>query len=99
MEKRPLVRSVISLYKDDKKQCDNCPLKARIQDGQTKGIEVHGALNGKTFLITHTRMTYKGKKAVLEIFEDITGYRKMQEKLASSREAGGYGEDGRGNCP
>ena len=72
------------LYKDDKKQCDNCPLKARIQDGQTKGIEVHGALNGKTFLITHTRMTYKGKKAVLEIFEDITGYRKMQEKLASS---------------
>ena len=29
-------------------------------------------------------MTYRGKKAVLEIFEDITGYRKMQEKLVSS---------------
>ena len=72
------------LYKDDKKQCDNCPLKIRIQDGQTRGIEVKGVMNGKTFLITHTRMNYQGKKAVLEIFEDITGYRKMQEKLSDS---------------
>ena len=73
------------LYKDDKKQCDNCPLKIRIQDGQTRGIEVKGVMNGKTFLITHTRMNYQGKKVVLEIFEDITGYRKMQEKLKIGR--------------
>ncbi len=72
------------LYKDDQKQCASCPLKARIQDGQTRGIEVQGVMNGKTFLIIHTRMIYQGKKAVLEIFEDITGYRQMQEKLASS---------------
>lgn len=82
--KEALGKKCYLLYKDDKKQCDNCPLKASIQDGLTKGIEVHGALNGKTFLITHTRMNYQGKKAVLEIFEDITGYRKMQEKLVSS---------------
>lgn len=82
--KEALGKKCYLLYKDDKKQCDNCPLKAPIQEGQTRGIEVQGALNGKTFLITHTRMTYQGKKAVLEIFEDITGYRKMQEKLASS---------------
>ena len=61
-EKEAIGKKRYLLYKDDKKQCDNCPLKARIQDGQTKGIEVHGALNGKTFLITHTRMTYDRTK-------------------------------------
>ena len=79
------------LYKDDKKQCVNCPLKSEIQFGQTKEIEVDAAMGGKIFLITHTGMFYQGKKAALEMFEDITDYKKTQEKLALSERLAGIG--------
>jgi PAS domain S-box-containing protein len=70
------------LYKDDRTQCENCPLKDGIQLGRTKGAQVNGVMGGKTFLISHTGMIYQDRKAVLEIFEDITDYKKTQERLA-----------------
>ena len=79
------------LYKDDKKQCLNCPLKSEIQFGQTKEIEVDAVMGARIFLITHTGMFYQGKKAVLEMFEDITDYKKTQEKLALSERLAGIG--------
>ncbi|MEK6564678.1 MAG: ATP-binding protein [Candidatus Omnitrophota bacterium] len=79
------------LYKDDKKQCLNCPLKSEIQFGQTKEIEVDAAMGGKIFLITHTGMFYQGKKAVLEMFEDVTDYKRTQERLAMSERLAGIG--------
>ena len=69
------------VYKDNKKQCENCPLKNDIKIGETKGIEVEGVCGGKTFHILHTRMVYKGKKAILEIFQDITERKKAEEKV------------------
>lgn len=73
------------LYKDDKKQCESCPLKNGVHLGRTSGIEVSGVMGGKTFLISHTGMFYQNKKATLEIFEDITDYKKTQEKLVASQ--------------
>ena len=79
------------LYKDDKEQCLDCPLKGEIQLGQTKEIEVAAVMGARIFLITHTGMFYQGEKAVLEIFEEITDYKKTQEKLALFKRLAGIG--------
>lgn len=57
------------IYKDDKQQCKNCPLKNGIKLQETKTIEVDGVLNDKTILIHHTGILYRGEKANLEIFQ------------------------------
>lgn len=82
------------LYKDDKKQCGDCPLKGEIKLGQTRSMEVGEAMGGRVFLITHTGMNYHGKRAVLEIFEEITEYKKTLEKLALSERMAGIGRMG-----
>jgi PleD family two-component response regulator len=49
--------------------------------GETAVIETEGAFGGKTFYITHTGLIYQGKKAVLEIFQDITERKNMEDAL------------------
>lgn len=68
------------IYRDHKKQCENCPLKVEIVAGQTRAIESEDVLGGRTFEITHTGMNFKGQKAVMEVFYDITD-RKRNEKI------------------
>jgi PAS domain S-box-containing protein len=60
------------LYCDDKKQCIGCPLFTGITIGESKTHQSTGVLGGKTFQIFHTGMIFKGKKAILETFKDIT---------------------------
>ncbi len=69
------------LYKDNKEQCSNCPLKKGIKFDRTETIEVEHVCGGRTFQITHTGMIYSGRKAVLEIFQDITRRRKAMERV------------------
>jgi len=69
------------LYRDDHEQCVDCPLHKGIDVGQTATVETKGVLGGKTFQITHTGMIYKGKKAILEIFENITERKKAEEEI------------------
>ncbi len=77
------------LYCDDKNQCINCPLKHKIQVGKTEVIEVVNIMNGKVFQVNHTGMIYKGKKAILETFQDISGRKQaetaLQQQLSFSR--------------
>ena len=73
-------------YKDDRKQCPHCPLKKKISLGRTETIETEGCLEGRSFRITHTGMLFKGKPAVLEVFEDITAQKKAAESLKTSEE-------------
>ncbi|MFZ4741401.1 MAG: PAS domain-containing protein, partial [Bacteroidales bacterium] len=68
------------LYCDDKIQCSGCPLRTGIKVGTTEMYEAAGVMGGKTFEIIHTGMMYKGKKAMLEIFIDIT-QRKQSEAV------------------
>ena len=74
------------LYRDDKKQCSNCPLIKGITIGETDAIESHGVLGNRIFDISHTGMMYQGKKAILEIFQDITERKENEQKLISAVE-------------
>ena len=74
------------MYRDDKTQCSACPLKKGIKVGETKTIEADKAFGGRIFSISHTGMMYKGKKAMLEIFQDITELRKMEVELREALE-------------
>ncbi|KXK26323.1 MAG: hybrid sensor [Candidatus Brocadia sinica] len=70
-----------NIYRDNKKQCENCCLKEGMRTKETETIELEGILGGKVFQITHVGLVYKGKKAVLEIFNDITDLKRAEEEL------------------
>ena len=74
------------LYRDDKKQCSECPLIKGITIGETGSYESHGVLGNRIFDISHTGMLYKGKKAMLEIFQDITERKKKEAELIKAKE-------------
>jgi two-component system, cell cycle sensor histidine kinase and response regulator CckA len=88
------------VYKDDNQQCQNCPLKSGISFGRPEVIETTGVLGGKTFQISHVGMMYEGRKAMLEVFQDITEQKKLQLELMQSQKmlsigtlAGGIAHD------
>jgi diguanylate cyclase (GGDEF)-like protein len=60
------------VYKDKKVQCEHCPLKKDLKTGENKVIESEGVFGGKTVSIIHKAIELRGKKYILEIFEDIT---------------------------
>jgi PAS domain S-box-containing protein len=76
-----LTQKCWQLYRDDKTQCIDCPLVKGIQIGKTELYESHGVMGGKTFQISHTGMLFHGKKAMLEIFQDITERKQEEEQL------------------
>jgi len=69
------------LYRDDKTQCPDCPLRKGIEVGKTDVYESSGVLGGRVFEIKHTGMMFRGKKAMLEIFQDITERKQAEEAL------------------
>jgi PAS domain S-box-containing protein len=75
-----------NLYRDDQCQCSECPLKEGINIGKTAIYETDGVLGGKTFQISHTGMLFKGKKAMLEIFQDITERKQIEAELIAAKE-------------
>jgi len=74
------------LYRDDKKQCSDCPLFKGITIGETETYESHGVLGSRKFEISHTGMLYEGKKAMLEIFQDITERKEKEQELIKAKE-------------
>ena len=75
-----------NLYRDDKTQCGDCPLKKGITVGETESYESHGVLGGRVFEINHTGMIYQDKKAMLEIFQDITDRKINEGELILAKE-------------
>jgi PAS domain S-box-containing protein len=73
------------LYRDEKTQCHDCPLRQPVQVGKTVAMEVSGVFGGKVFEIQHTGMTYQGREAILEIFLDITEKKRLGEELDQHR--------------
>ena len=84
--KELLGRKCWEIYRDDKKQCSNCPLLNDIQIGKTEIYESEGVLGGRTFEINHTGMMFNGKKALLEIFQDITDRKTSELSLKQSED-------------
>ena len=72
------------LYCDKKSQCADCPLLSGINIGETDFFETKDVFGGKTFQISHTGMIFQGKKAILEIFQDITDRKQAVEALLES---------------
>lgn len=74
------------IYHDEKKQCDACPLLNPIEIGQTKTVQVNKMFNDRVFEMTHTGLNFAGKKALLEIFQDVTDKKQQNEALRLSEE-------------
>lgn len=74
------------LYRDDKRQCMECPLSKGIIIGETDVYESHGVLSGRTFEISHTGMMYRNQKAMLEIFQDISERKESEAELIRAKE-------------
>jgi len=60
------------VYKDKGVQCKHCPLKEELEPGDDQAIEAEGAFGGKIVTIKHKAIELRGKKYILEVFEDIT---------------------------
>ncbi len=73
------------LYRDDKKQCSNCPLHSDIKIGDTKVHEVQGVLGGQIFEVFHTGIIFNGQIAMLEIFIDITEQKQTEQELIGAK--------------
>ncbi len=73
------------LYRDDKMQCHDCPLRQPIQVGKTVVMEVSGVFGGRVVEIQHTGMIYQGSEAILEIFQDITEKQRIAIELDQHR--------------
>jgi PAS domain S-box-containing protein len=75
------------LYRDDKKQCTDCPLLKGIRIGVTETYESHGVLGKKIFEISHTGMMFRGKKAMLEIFQEVTDRKRAEDEIKKLNES------------
>jgi two-component system, cell cycle sensor histidine kinase and response regulator CckA len=89
-----------SIYKDNKKQCLDCPLRDGIEIGRTEILESADAFGGRIFQINHIGIMYQEKKAMLELFVDVTDQRKIQNQFMQSQKiqsigtlAGGIAHD------
>jgi hypothetical protein len=54
--------------------------------GETEVYESHGVLGSRIFDVSHTGMIYEGKKAMLEIFQDITEQKVKEKELIRAKE-------------
>ncbi len=72
------------VYRDNRLQCEHCPLRGPISFGQTKSIESKGVFGGQTFDISHTWIEFQGKPAVLEVFQNITASKHSEQALRES---------------
>lgn len=74
------------IFRDEKTQCLQCPLKEEIQIGKISTLETSKVLNNRIFQINHTGMKFNGKKAILEIHQDITERKENEKELIQAKE-------------
>lgn len=81
VDRKAIGKKCWDLYRDDKTQCSECPLLQGINIGSTRFCESSDLFGAKTFMISHTGMMFRGKKAMLEIFQDITEKKEVETKI------------------
>ena len=84
--KKSIGKKCYEVYKENKKQCEDCPLKESINIGETKILEVSGVVGEKVFSISHKGITIGNEKFILELFEDITEKKQAEKNLIKNEE-------------
>jgi len=84
--KQAIGKKCWELYRDDKTKCTDCPLARGLEVGETEAYESQGVLGNRIFEIIHTGMNYQGRKAMLEIFQDITERKNNEMELVKAKE-------------
>ncbi len=74
------------LYRDNKTQCESCPREKGFEIDQSSTLEVTDIFAGRIFQISNTGMMFQGKKAILEIFLDITDRKQNETELIKAKE-------------
>lgn len=69
-----------------KNKCPGCSLLSEITIGKTTISETYDLIMDRIFQISHTGMLFKGKKAMLEIFQDITERKRIEAELIHAKE-------------
>jgi PAS domain-containing protein len=69
------------LFKPDKKQCANCPLRNKLETGKTEVCEASLFKGDKIFEIYHTAFEHNGQFSILEIFKDVTKQKQLERDL------------------
>lgn len=77
-------RKCWQVFKGADEQCRDCPLRqfSNIEELNVSQINDSYFLNGRTYDIFYRGIIYKGKRAMLEVFQDVTERKKIEEKLA-----------------
>ncbi len=75
------------IYKDNQKQCHNCPLADTSKQSGNNIITVSGCISDKTLQIAHVEIMFQGQPAILEIFTDITEQKQTEQFLIEAKEA------------
>ena len=73
-------------HRVDQKPCSGCPLENSFEIGETYTLESEGIKGGFTMEISHTGFLYKGRKALLKLFTDITEKKKAERELIETKE-------------
>jgi len=74
------------VYTNEKKQCENCPLKSKIIVGKTTFIEIPNLIPGRTFEAYHTGIMFKGEMAMLETFVESTQRKEAEMQINAEKE-------------
>lgn len=67
------------VYRPDLTPCPQCPARSEIIPGEVMISETHQIMGGKIYEMSQTGMMYKGEKALLEVYMDITERKKSEE--------------------
>ena len=57
-----------------------------IELGKVTTVDVKGVAGGKIMQIVHTGIIYEGRKAIIEVFNDITERKAVEDRLEKSRQ-------------
>lgn len=80
------VKKCWTLFDDARSKCPGCALLSEIRIGETTISESYDFFEDKIFQVSHTGMLFKGEKALLEIFQEITERKKIEAELINAKE-------------